>query len=117
MILHIHFGGLEVSFLTEQHEMLIQAFPPPVPYNQSTHPAKTEPHWSLGDIQMEDFIRQGCLSLRQSTMLLLNLAVGLPLQFLNVFFFSGLQEAVGVMWNIFSGEQAHLQSCRGEEYI
>lgn len=32
-------------------------------------------------------------------------------------FFSGLQEAVGVMWNIFSGEQAHLQSCRGEEYI
>lgn len=96
MILHIHFGGLEVSFLTssvcfltEQHEMLIQAFPPPVPYNQSTHPAKTEPHWSLGDIQMEDFIRQGCLSLRQSTMLLLNLAVGLPLQFLNVFFFQG----------------------------
>lgn len=125
VILHIHFGGLEVSFLTscvcfltEQCEMLIQAVPPPIPYNQSAHPApsKTAPHWTLGDIQMKDFIRLGCLSLRQSAMLVLNLGVGLPLQFLNGFF-SGLQEAVGVVWNIFLVSRLTYNHVGGEKYI
>lgn len=72
---------------------LIQPFPPPVPYNPSTHLAKTEPHWALGDVQMEDFIRLACLSLRQSAMVVLDLdgwnysGAVLSLQFLNVWGF------------------------------
>lgn len=93
MILHVYCRGLKVSFLTSLCVCgpFIQAFPPPVPYNQSTHLAKTELHWALGDVQMEDFIKLGRLCLRQSAMLVLNLdgweysGVGLPL-FLNVCF-------------------------------
>lgn len=75
---------------------LVQAFPPPIPNNQSARLTKPEPHWAPGDVQMEDFIRLGCLSLRQSAnsaMLMLDLdgwdysGVVPSLQFLDIFFF------------------------------